>query len=281
MVDGDDKNDMGYLYETMDRAKENLRERNPKTYRKWWTIIDKRWEMTLHHDLHAAGYFFNPRFQYKDNVHNDGEVIRGTMNVITRLARTMNERLDAMVERYRIKLGIYGGYDMRCAAQRLTPGVDELLNEEHPLHAWVETRAEEEIPELHPDDRLVQACAEDVELEEHDTKLSLSQPEFRRSTSQLDPKRKKDKGKKKAKSNKERRTEEPRRKSKEGAEDSPEESQETHIGEPFSEAPPLPPQLARLYEAEQKHYQRRKKIHNKGKVMRDSVGGQQKKKKKM
>ncbi|MQL77606.1 hypothetical protein Taro_010029, partial [Colocasia esculenta] len=25
------------------------------------------------------------------------------------------------VERYRMKLGIYGGYDMRCAAQRLTP----------------------------------------------------------------------------------------------------------------------------------------------------------------
>ncbi|MQM07036.1 hypothetical protein Taro_039863, partial [Colocasia esculenta] len=98
MVDGDDKNDMGYLYEVMDKAKENLRERNPKAYRKWWAIIDKRWEMTLHHDLHAAGYFFNPKIQYKDNVHNDGEVMRGTMNVITRLARTMNERLDAMAE---------------------------------------------------------------------------------------------------------------------------------------------------------------------------------------
>ncbi|MQM16761.1 hypothetical protein Taro_049721 [Colocasia esculenta] len=79
--------------------------------------------MTLHHDLHAAGYFFNPTIQYKDNVHNDGEVMRGTMTIITRLARTMNERLDAMVEveRYRMKLGIYGGYDMRYAAQRLTP----------------------------------------------------------------------------------------------------------------------------------------------------------------
>ncbi|MQL99106.1 hypothetical protein Taro_031824 [Colocasia esculenta] len=45
--------------------------------------------------------------------------------------------------------------------------VDELLNEEHPLHAWVEMRAEGEIPELHPDDRLVRAYVEDVELEEH------------------------------------------------------------------------------------------------------------------
>ncbi|MQM09528.1 hypothetical protein Taro_042403 [Colocasia esculenta] len=236
MIDGDDKNDMGYLYEAMDKAKKNLRERNPKAYRKWWAIIDKRWEMTLHHDLHAAGYFFNPRIQYKDNAHNDGEVMRGTMNVITRLARTMNERLDAMaeVERYKMKLGIYRGYDMRCAAQRLTPvpeiDVNELLNEEHPLHAWVETRAEGDIPDFHPDDRLVQACKEDVLLEEHvpergerpelrrsvtvqDTRISSSQPEFRRSTSQLKPKRKKDKGKKKTKSNTERRTEEPRRKS--------------------------------------------------------------------
>ncbi|MQL71597.1 hypothetical protein Taro_003917, partial [Colocasia esculenta] len=63
------------------------------------------------------------RFQYKDNMHNDGDVTRGTMNVITRLARTMNEILDAMaeVERYKIKLWIYGAYDMRCTAQRLTP----------------------------------------------------------------------------------------------------------------------------------------------------------------
>ncbi|MQM00361.1 hypothetical protein Taro_033092 [Colocasia esculenta] len=202
--------------------------------------------MTLHHDLHAARYFFNPTIQYKDNVHNDGEVMRGTMNVITRLAKTMNERLDAMAE--------------------------------------VETRAKGEIPDLHPDDRLVQACEEDVLLEEHvlergerlelrrsatiqGTRLSSSQPELRRSTSQLEPKGKKDKGKKKAKANKERRTEEPRRKSQEGAEDSPEESQETHIGEPFSEAPPLPAHLAKLYEAEKKHYQRRKKMIKKGKTV--------------
>ncbi|MQM01249.1 hypothetical protein Taro_034000, partial [Colocasia esculenta] len=58
-----------------------------------------------------------------DNMHNDGEVMRGTMNVITRLARTMTERLDAMaeVERYKLKLGIYGGYEMTYAAQRLNP----------------------------------------------------------------------------------------------------------------------------------------------------------------
>ncbi|MQL84419.1 hypothetical protein Taro_016920 [Colocasia esculenta] len=55
MVDGEDKNDMGYLYEAMDKAKERLREKHPMAYQKWWRIIDARWESTLHHDLHAAG----------------------------------------------------------------------------------------------------------------------------------------------------------------------------------------------------------------------------------
>ncbi|XXG68540.1 hypothetical protein AAC387_Pa06g1603 [Persea americana] len=31
-------------------------------------IIDKRWENQLHHDLHAAGYFFNPQYRYNENV---------------------------------------------------------------------------------------------------------------------------------------------------------------------------------------------------------------------
>ncbi|MQM08593.1 hypothetical protein Taro_041450 [Colocasia esculenta] len=55
MVDGEDKNDMGYLYEAMDKAKERLREKHPMAYQKWWRIIDARWESTLHHDLHATG----------------------------------------------------------------------------------------------------------------------------------------------------------------------------------------------------------------------------------
>ncbi|MQL75979.1 hypothetical protein Taro_008362 [Colocasia esculenta] len=75
-------------------------------------------------------YFFNPKIQYKDDVHNDGEVMRGTMNVITRIARSMNERLDAVaeVERYKMKVGIYGAYDMKYAAGRLSPGIWQIKN---------------------------------------------------------------------------------------------------------------------------------------------------------
>ena len=55
MVDGDDKDNMGYLYNAMDEAKRQIAENCPTTYTKWWRIVDKRWEKTLHHDVHAAG----------------------------------------------------------------------------------------------------------------------------------------------------------------------------------------------------------------------------------
>ncbi|MQL75178.1 hypothetical protein Taro_007546 [Colocasia esculenta] len=54
MVDDDDKNDMGYLYKAMDRAEMELRQSLPRDYKKWWKIIDHRWENTLHRDLHVA-----------------------------------------------------------------------------------------------------------------------------------------------------------------------------------------------------------------------------------
>jgi len=41
MVDGDDKSDMGYLYEVRDVAKERIKKKYPNAYRKWWEIIDR------------------------------------------------------------------------------------------------------------------------------------------------------------------------------------------------------------------------------------------------
>ncbi|MQL80766.1 hypothetical protein Taro_013210 [Colocasia esculenta] len=82
----------------MDKAKGKLKDENPRAYRKWWEIIDERWEMTLHHELHVARYFFNPRYQYNESVHKDGEVLRWTINVIERMSRTMEERIQAQAE---------------------------------------------------------------------------------------------------------------------------------------------------------------------------------------
>ncbi|MQL84604.1 hypothetical protein Taro_017111 [Colocasia esculenta] len=129
-----------YLYEAMDKAKERLREKHPMAFQKWWRIIDATWESTLYHDLHAAGYFFNPRHQYSDSPRNDGKVLQGTINVISRLSRSTDERIDAMMEQ------------RFAEREALSPpiDVDELLDEEHPLNAWVETRQERDVPEFNP-----------------------------------------------------------------------------------------------------------------------------------
>jgi hypothetical protein len=39
----------------MDRAKEAIKKNNGKDYKKWWGIIDRRWDRQLHKDIHAAG----------------------------------------------------------------------------------------------------------------------------------------------------------------------------------------------------------------------------------
>ncbi|MQL92174.1 hypothetical protein Taro_024789 [Colocasia esculenta] len=124
MVDGEDKNDMGYLYEAIDKAKERLRQKHPMAFQKWWRIIDTRWESTLHHDLHAA----------------EREAVSPPIDV------------------------------------------DELLDEEHPLNARVETQQERDVPESDPHDcswakrKLDGVEARDPELRVSEDPPLLSQP---------------------------------------------------------------------------------------------------------
>jgi hypothetical protein len=51
LVDGDAKPTMGYIYEAMDRAKEEIASsfgNKLKWYENIWDIIDQRWELQLH-----------------------------------------------------------------------------------------------------------------------------------------------------------------------------------------------------------------------------------------
>ncbi|MQL78580.1 hypothetical protein Taro_010998, partial [Colocasia esculenta] len=117
-VDGERRSEMGYLYEAMDRAKELIQMNNKTTYAKWWEIVDRRWEHTLHHDLHAAGHFFNPQYMYRtdgrrENYDNSSEVLIGAKNTID---------------------------------------IEEVFEEEHPLHAWVNASTSVQ-PEFDPHDR--------------------------------------------------------------------------------------------------------------------------------
>ena len=60
MVDEDKKPAMGYIYESMDRAKETIAAsflHKEKHYKKAFKYIDARWDCQLHRPLHAAGFF--------------------------------------------------------------------------------------------------------------------------------------------------------------------------------------------------------------------------------
>lgn len=64
LVDGDAKPAMGYIYEAMDRAKEQIKKNfNHKEirYKRVWEIIDEHWNLQLHRPLHAAAYYLNPK----------------------------------------------------------------------------------------------------------------------------------------------------------------------------------------------------------------------------
>ena len=57
IVDQDKKQTLSIIYEAMDRAKLAIKASNTNQ-KKYWDIIDKRWERQLHRHLHAAGNSF-------------------------------------------------------------------------------------------------------------------------------------------------------------------------------------------------------------------------------
>ncbi|MQL83772.1 hypothetical protein Taro_016258 [Colocasia esculenta] len=158
-VDGERRSEMGYLYEAIDRAKELIQMNNKTTYAKWWEIVDRRWEHTLHHDLHAAGHFFNPQYMYRtdgrrENYDNSSEVLIGAKNVIKRMLDNEDRAIIAckQMHDYRLQLYHFGTSTAQRAAQILSPDIEEVFEEEHPLHAWVNASTSVE-PEFDPHDR--------------------------------------------------------------------------------------------------------------------------------
>ncbi|KAK2416183.1 hypothetical protein QL285_038601 [Trifolium repens] len=110
LVDGDEKPTMGFLYEAIDRAKQAIQE-NSRYHSTYNEIIDKRWKY-MHSDLHSAGYFLNPQFQYGvehgDDVYK--ETFEGTTRVIMKLERSIDDQIKALnqLTLYREKMETFG-----------------------------------------------------------------------------------------------------------------------------------------------------------------------------
>ncbi|KAL5551082.1 hypothetical protein UlMin_001258 [Ulmus minor] len=95
LVHGDAKPAMGYIFEAVDRAKDQIASNYngiQKHYKPIWDIIDERWALQLHRPLHAAAYYLNPKFHYNPEFNAYYEIKIGLYETIQKMCPSPLER---------------------------------------------------------------------------------------------------------------------------------------------------------------------------------------------
>lgn len=110
LINEGDKPQLGFIYETIDQAKETIKEefKNKKAqYIPYWATIDEIWDNHLHSPLHSAGYFLNPSLFYSSDFFADAEVATGLLCCIVRMveAKHVQDLVTLQVEQYRAAKG--------------------------------------------------------------------------------------------------------------------------------------------------------------------------------
>ncbi|KAF8400145.1 hypothetical protein HHK36_013441 [Tetracentron sinense] len=110
---GDNKPQLGYIYETMDQAKETIKKEfkdKRSNYLPFWEIIDGIWDNQLHSPLHSAGYFLNPSLFYSSDFFADAEVASGLLCCIVRMVedRHIQDLISLQLDEYREAKGAFG-----------------------------------------------------------------------------------------------------------------------------------------------------------------------------
>ncbi|XP_052305043.1 uncharacterized protein LOC112325050 [Populus trichocarpa] len=88
--DGDDRPSMGYLYDVIHHAKEEMMRRFQKRkarVKPFIDIINNRWDGQLYRNLYAAAFWLNSRFQYDANIMDKHmSTISGLLDVFEKYA---------------------------------------------------------------------------------------------------------------------------------------------------------------------------------------------------
>ena len=113
LINEDDKPLLGYIYETIDQAKETIKDefKNKKAqYTPFWNAIDEIWNNHLHSPLHSAGYFLNPSLFYSSDFFTDAEVASGLLCCIVRMVegKHVQDLVSLQVDEYRAANGHFG-----------------------------------------------------------------------------------------------------------------------------------------------------------------------------
>ncbi|MQM16552.1 hypothetical protein Taro_049511 [Colocasia esculenta] len=176
MVNGNNKNDTGFLYEAIDRVKLELRQSLPRDYKKWWKIIDHKWENNLYHDLHVAGDWWimvNNRDLGSNALTFIAIWVLSQTTSASQCDRNwsmfslIHSKVRNHVKTERLEKLVYCHYNMRlrikhvglrqqlkeqCHADDTTGqiDVDVLFDDVNPLQSWAEVREEIDDPIFDP-----------------------------------------------------------------------------------------------------------------------------------
>ncbi|KAI3873146.1 hypothetical protein MKX03_031522 [Papaver bracteatum] len=123
---GDSRPQLGYIYETMDQVKEEIKKKyeGRKTkYEPFWTVIDEIWDDQLHSPIHAAGYYLNPGLFYFKDFYADNEVKAGLLCCIVRIVEDEREQdlIASQFDKYRNASGTFGDGDAVDQRATLAP----------------------------------------------------------------------------------------------------------------------------------------------------------------
>ncbi|XP_075654755.1 uncharacterized protein LOC142624914 [Castanea sativa] len=126
LVDGDEKPAMGYLYEAMDKAKEEIKRRlknKVSLYGHYIRVIDARWDKQLHSPLHAAGCFLNPAIYFRPSFKRQNEVQRGLLSTLMRLVPDpdIQDKISSQLDEYKKSIGDFGTSLAIRQRERLNP----------------------------------------------------------------------------------------------------------------------------------------------------------------
>ncbi|XP_057760265.1 uncharacterized protein LOC130980622 [Arachis stenosperma] len=119
IVDSEDRAAMGFLYQAMYKAREDMVKRFQKRKRvvePYLKILDSRWDLQLKRNLHAAGYWLNPafRFNYAEfDKHKD--TISGLLDVIERYAYGDADLITKLTSEKRIFKNAEGDFGRQSA----------------------------------------------------------------------------------------------------------------------------------------------------------------------
>ncbi|XP_042410002.1 uncharacterized protein LOC121999379 [Zingiber officinale] len=126
LVDSEEKPAMGFIYNAMDSAKEQIQANFNNVKRKFQSIlniIDERWELQLHRSLHAAAYFLNPQYQYSPDFKVSMELKLNLYQCLDRLVTSQCDRdkIDIQIEDFKSTKGLFGINAAIVARDKKTP----------------------------------------------------------------------------------------------------------------------------------------------------------------